>query len=217
MIKQVRQFVAWFVPKISWISWNSFRSLFNHGIYFNLNEDDWEYLRKTLGKDYYIILTRNTSHLSTYFVSLGNFIATGKFGFWGHALMNMEGNPPVTDIGFKLMESTGVGVHYSTFQEVFKCDAVALLKPKGLTKTEWTAIMDRLLLQDGKKYDNLFDLSDDAQVSCVELVRAALQALPNYATMFAQLEKMIAENGNNLTPEMFYSCPDFEIVWEVRR
>jgi hypothetical protein len=217
MLYFFRRVASWFVPKISWISWNALRALFNGGVYFSLTEEDWEYLRNALADDYYIILTRNSAHLSTYLVSIGNVFATGKWGFWGHALMNLENESPITDLGFKLMESTSVGVHYSSFQEVFRCDAVCLLKPKGLTKTEWTAIMDGLLLQNGKKYDNLFDLSDESQVSCVEMVREALQALPNYYEMFPNLEEMIVKNGNNLTPEMFYTCPDFEIVWEVRR
>jgi hypothetical protein len=213
----LRKFGAWFVPKISWITWNRLRALTNDGVYWSLEERDWEDLRIALGKDYYIILTRNEAHLSTYLVSLGNVFATGKFGFWSHALMNCEGDDPISDLGYRLMEATGVGVHYSSFQEVFRCDSVALLQPAGLTTMEWTAVMDRLLMQEGKQYDNLFDLANDSQVSCVELVRTALQALPNYSIMFASLEKMIAENGNNLTPEMLYTCPDFKIMWEIRR
>jgi hypothetical protein len=175
-------------------------------------------IHELLRNNYYVILTRNNSHLSTYFVAIGNKLATGKWGFWGHALMNMENdNDPNRDSGFKLMESTGVGVHYSSFYEVFQCDSVALLKPKNVTHEEWLEIMEKLLLQDGKKYDNLFDLVSDKEVSCVELVRTALQALPDYNEKFANLEAIIAKDGNNLTPDMFYNCPDFECVYEVVR
>lgn len=210
-----RKLGAWFLPKISWVTWNGAKAFINNGIFFSLTEDDWNYLEKTLAKNYYIILTRNSTHLSTYLVSLGNRITTGKWGYWGHALMNVEGDDPTIE-EFKLVEATGEGVHFSTFMQVFMCDSVALLKPKGITHDEWLHVMDKLLQQPGKKYDNLFDLANDQELSCVELVRTALQALPNYNTLFANLEEMIAESGNNLTPEMFYTCPDFDIVYEVR-
>jgi hypothetical protein len=204
------------IPLISWIKWDPIKALFNDGKYWTLDDSDWAYLQYALSEQYYVILTRNDTHLSTYLVELGNLITTGKFGHWSHALMNLEGDDPKTKADFKLMEATGPGVHYSTFEEVFRCDSVALLKPAALTHAEWTEIMDRLLDQEGKEYDNLFDLANDSKLSCVELVRVALMALPDYAVKFAHLEKMIAEYGN-LTPEMFYECPDFEVVWEVRR
>lgn len=216
MQKTLRKFGAWFVPKISWITWDSLRSLFNNGVYYSLTEEDWEFLRKALRKDYYIILTRNDSHLSTYLVMLGNLITSGKFGHYAHALMNLE-DDPVFDQSYILVEATAKGVHYSTFLEVFRCDSVALLKPKNLTIDEYTAVLDKAMAQIGLPYDNLFDLKSHAEVSCVELVRVALQELPNYSTMFSNLERMIVENDGNLTPEMFYNCPDFEVVWEVRR
>ena len=216
MANILRKFGGWFVPKISWITWNGLRALFNGGVFYRLNEEDWEFLRTALAKDHYIILTRNDSHFSTYLVSLGNVITTGKFSHWGHALMNTEGDNTIGNIGFKLMEATSSGVHCSTFQEVFRCDSVALLKPKNMTIEDWTAVFEKLLKQDGKKYDDLFDLADDQQLSCVELVRTALQSLPDYSIMFANLEEMIVKYGN-LTPEMYYTCTDFEVVWERRR
>lgn len=212
----LRKIIASIIPKISWITWNGPRALINGGVFFELKESDWNYLENSLAKNYYIILTRNASHLSTYLVSLGNYVATGKFGYWGHALMNLEGDNPTIDHGFKLMEATRTGVHYSSFMEVFMCDSYALLKPKDVHPDDWTIIMDKLLQQPGKKYDDLFDLANDKQLSCVELVRLGLQSLPDYSIRFANLEKMIKENGNNLTPEMFYDCPDFEIVKEVK-
>ena len=39
---------------------------------------------------------------------------------------------------------------------------------------------------------------------------------PDYYTNFANFEKLIAER-KNLTPQMFYECPDFEVVFEIRR
>lgn len=197
------------------ISWNPIRALFNRGLFFSLKEEDWDKLHELLGKNYYIILTRSSSHLSTYLVSIGTRINDGRWGHWGHALMNMEGDDPTKD-DFKMMEATGKGVHFSTFWEVFTCDSVALLKPKNLTAEEWTAVMETLLKQQGKKYDTLCDLANDEQLNCVEMCRLALSASPNYKKSFANFEEMIVKN-KNLTPESFYHCPDFEVVWEVRR
>jgi hypothetical protein len=75
--------------------------------------------------------------------------------------------------------------------------------------------MDNLMTHNGKKYDTLYKLADATEMSCVELVRTALMTLPNYHTRFAQFEKMIAR-ANNLDPHMFYTCGDFEVVYEVR-
>jgi hypothetical protein len=41
-------------------------------------------------------------------------------------------------------------------------------------------------------------------------------AEPDYQENFANFEKMIKER-KNLTPQMFYDCPDFEVVYEVRK
>jgi len=216
--KILRNIVAWTVPKISWISWNSLKALFNGGVFFELQEKDWNKIESYLAKSHYIILTRNSSHLSTYFVALGHLLARGKWGFWGHALMNVEeDDDPNIDTGYRLVEATGKGVHYSSFYEVFTCDAVVLLKPKGVTDKEWFNVMQAAKKELGKPYDNLMDLLSDDNVNCVELIRIGLKALPNYEQRFANLEKIIAEEGLNLTPDMLYNCSDFEIVLEIRR
>lgn len=216
--KTLRSVVAWAVPKVSWISWNSLKALFNGGVFFDLQEKDWDNIQKFIATNHYIILTRNSSHLSTYFVAFGNLFARGQWGFWGHALMNVEeDDDPNIDTGYRLVEATGTGVHYSSFFEVFSCDAVALLKPKDVTDKEWFGIMQAAKKEIGKPYDNLMDLMSDNNVNCVELVRIGLKALPNYEKRFANLEKMIAEEGLNLTPDMLYNCSDFETVLEIRR
>jgi len=43
-----------------------------------------------------------------------------------------------------------------------------------------------------------------------------MRAMPNYATNFANFERMV-QRKENITPQSFYDCPDFEVVWEVRR
>ena len=70
--------------------------------------------------------------------------------------------------------------------------------------------------KNGLPYDDLFCLVDRSEVSCVEMCRIALQAEPNYAENFAELEKAIAKY-KNLTPQMYRDCSDFEVVYEAKR
>lgn len=180
-----------------------------------MTEEDKQFLRETLAKNYFVILTQNKNHFSAYLVSLGNFFLTGKFSFWSHALMNLE-DEVQADSDFRLVEAVSDGVKFSSFDEVFKCNAVALLKPKSLSLAEWTGVLDTAALQYvGRKYDNLFDLADDNKLSCVELVRNILRGLPNYSENFKNFEALIAKR-KNLTPTMFYECEDFEVVYEKR-
>lgn len=180
-----------------------------------VTSDEQQQIRISLKSDYYIILTRNNSHLSTYAIAISNFFLTGKWGYWGHALMNFEDTVD-TDSDFKLIQSIGTGVNYSTFSEVFTTNSVVLLKPKNMLIEEWTLILDKAKTDIGKPYDTLFDLSQDKALSCVELVRNALMADPDYATNFANFEAMV-QKYNRITPDMFYGCPDFSVVYEIRR
>lgn len=179
--------------------------------------DEFDIIRKKLKKDYYIILTRHHGHLSSYAIAIAHWVLTrGKKGYYGHALMNLEYTVK-TDADYRFIEATGKGVHYSNFNDAFdsQTGSVALLKPKSMTLAKWTKVMDKARTELGKPYDTLFDLSNDKALSCVELVRAALQAEPNYAEDFANFEAMIAKY-DNLDPHMFYECSDFEIAWETR-
>ena len=171
-------------------------------------------IRQKLTNDYYIILTRNNNHLSTYFINLGDFLIGNGWSYWGHALLNMEG-VVTSDGDFELVESTAVGVHIDTFANVFDVNSVALLKPKNMPIADWNLVFAKAITELGKPYDELFNLNQDTNFSCVELVRAALQADPDYATNFANFEALVQKFGR-ITPQMFYQCPDFEIVYEVR-
>lgn len=182
-----------------------------------LTLEEFDIIRKKLKKDYYIILTRHDGHLSTYAISFAHWVLTfGKKGYYGHSLMNLE-DTVNTDADYRFIEATGRGVHYSDFNDAFdsQTGSVALLKPKCMTLAKWTKAMDKAKTELGKPYDTLFDLSNDQSLSCVELVRSALQGLPNYETDFANFEAMI-KKYKNLDPQMFYECEDFEIVWESR-
>lgn len=199
------------------IHWNGLRALFNGGKYYSLQEGDHACLRALLSRSYYIILTQRKSHLTTPLIGILSLIKTGKWPSYTHVLMNAD-SVDKTDgwESFKLMEATNSGVHWSTFMQVFDCDSVCLLRPRSMTRDEWNTALDALLLEEGKKYDDLFDLADDTRSSCVEMVRNALKGNPNYAEDFAEFEKIIAKTGN-LTPQMFRDCRDFEVAYEVQR
>jgi hypothetical protein len=117
---------------------------------------------------------------------------------------------------FRLIEATGVkGVSYSTFMEVFDVDSVALMRPRDFTATEWTAALTALKDDLGKPYDSLFDLLDDKEMSCVELVRNALmRADDNYHDNFANLDTMISRY-DDLVPQMFRDDDESDFVIEL--
>ncbi len=217
LIKILQDIFSWISLNVfSPITFNSIKALFNGGVYWDLKEEDQDYLRKILAPHYFIILNYRKTHLTTYLISLACLIKSGKLPQYTHALMNVDDGNIDNDNDFKLVEATGSGVHYSTFMKVFDCDSVCLLRPKGFTNEEWTLTLDTLLQQLGKPYDTLFDLKEDQHLSCIELVRRALQGLPDYDTKFANFEQMI-KKVKNLTPQMLRDCPDFEVVWEVKR
>jgi hypothetical protein len=211
MMAFLRKYFSWainpLVVLIGKINWKQ-----THGI----TEDDKAKVMSLLVDDYYIILTRHANHLSTYMIGLSDLCLRGKMGFYGHALMNLEDTvDTVSD--FRLLQATGVGTGWGTFEEVFgDADAVCLLKPKLMSIDEWTATLDTVKEDLGKPYDTLFDLTQDKKLSCVELVRDVLQASPNYATDCAQFEAM-CQGLHALTPQMFRDCLDFEVVLEIKR
>lgn len=181
-----------------------------------MTDSEFDIVKDKLKDNYYVILTRHNGHLSSYAISIAHFFLSGRFGYYGHALMNLE-NEVNSDDDYRFIEATGTGVHYSGFGEIFdqQCSAVALLKPKALTLREWTDVMDYAKTQLGKPYDTLFNIADSSALSCVELVRVALQIMPTYETDFADFEARIAK-GKNFDPETFRECTDFEIVYETR-
>ena len=182
-----------------------------------LTQQDLDAVKEHLIANNLIILTFASNRLSAWFVLIGNFITTGKLGTYAHCLFNAEGDVLTAD-GFKLIEATpseGVGV--DSFSVVFATvNKVALLKPKSMSLEQWQAVIKKALSDQGKSYDTLFDFSQDQKLSCIELVRNALQAEPNYATDFANFEALLAQYGE-LTPNMIRDCPDFEVIFEVAR
>ena len=181
-----------------------------------ITPEDKAEIMAMLKDNYYIILTRRRNHLSTQAIAFTNFLLTGKWGYYSHVLMNLEDEVP-TVRDFRLMEATSAGVHYSDFDTVFgSADGVCLMKPTTMAIEKWTSVLDYAKTCLGKPYDTLYDLANDNALSCVELVRTALMAEPDYEKNFANFEAMI-KRRKNLTPHMFYDCPDFEVVYEIRR
>lgn len=212
-------FIQWvLLVVVAPIRWTYFVGLFHNGKYWSLKEEDCNYLRSVLKPNYFIILTYRKTHLTSYLTAIATLITQGKLSKWSHAFINVDAGESDKngDFEYVFLESTAIGVHYVTFPFAFDCDAVALVLPKGFTAAEWTTVIDKCVAQNGKPYDALFQYNQDKAFSCVELVREGLMGLPDYQIRFANFEAMIAKTGY-LTPQMFADCPDFEIVWQVRR
>ncbi len=209
MFKRITEAVVELIGKVHWKTKR------------RLPQEDLDFIRSQLKDNYLVICTYRSNHLSSFFIGLGDFLLTGKWGKWSHVLINLE-DEVKTDADFRLMsardmvESVGTGSRVPTFEQVFDdIQGVAFLKPKSMTLEEWKTVLDAAKGELGKPYDTLFDIADSSRVSCVELVRNVLKGQPNYAQDFANFEAMIARK-KNLTPSMFYNCPDFEVIYEKR-
>ena len=172
-------------------------------------------IQNMLEQNDYIILTMRRNHLSTLLINLCDFLLKGQWGFYAHALMNTQKDMENQDSRY-LIEATGEGVKRSKFAEVFDCHAVAILRPKHRDINQWNLVVEKALSAIGKPYNSLFTLQTEEAVTCASLVRSALMASPNYYRDFPHFEAMVKKYGK-LTPQMFYDCTDFEIVYEVRR
>jgi hypothetical protein len=179
----------------------------------DLTDSERDAVAKKLASGYYIILTGSSHHLSSVIVSFLSWIKTGKWAKYSHVLMNCDNieNADQRD-QFKFVEATAKGVAYATFDEVFACDRACLLTPKTVSNEEWTRIIDALLTELGRPYDDLFDLADASHLSCVEVVLDALKAA-DYADDFKNLAELIKKEGN-LVPEMYRDCSDFTVDLE---
>lgn len=200
------------------IKWPGLRALFNKGLYYDLTEADHDHIRKLMTERYLVVLTRRKCHLTTYLIDIASWYVSKKSAHYAHALMNVEGDKALDgNIGHILIESTGTGVHFSTFMEVFDVDSVALLAPRGVSVDEWNTAMEYAKKQLGKGYDDFFDLSQNETLSCVELIYWALKQLPEYEQRFPNLNALLQKPNSRLTPQMLYDTGDFDIVFEVRR
>jgi len=180
---------------------------------FRLTEDDHLTILKHLTNSNYIILTKRRGYLSNPMICFANFVLTFKWGYWTHALMNIEGDSPCPE----LVEAIGAGVKKSSFYEVFNCDSVCILKPripKG-ADLSWEQINEAAYSMMGKEYDTLGDLMDDNKLNCVEYVMKCLKIVPSGDILFHGLYAFVNMH-KNLTPDMFLYCGSFEVVHCVR-
>lgn len=204
----LRKYFSWLVYPIMWlishITWTNPRTL---------SDAQKKQIMDLLKSGYYIIYTHNRNHLSTYFINFSDWALTKKWGFWDHVLMNFDG----TTNGFDLIQSVGdTGVAEASFDDVFgDVDAVCLMQAACLTPDDWNQMLTEAKLDLGKAYDVLFDASQNAKLSCIELVRDCLKKSPTYATDFAQFEADVTKYGE-LTPQMLYDNQEFTNVLEIR-
>lgn len=197
---------------LAWVNWKWLRKLIT-GKSNALNRMDQLKVRNKLYDGYYIILTVDRNHLSSWSVRIANLFLTGKWSDYSHALVNVE---PDDSREFRFVEAINKGVVVSDFDEVLACDAICILKPKYYTLEEFNEAVGSIYVEIGKKYDKRFKHNDPNERSCVEVARARLQALPEYETRMRVFEHMI-KTEKTLTPQMIRDCPDFEVVLEIKR
>ena len=201
-----------FMDMLAFIHWRPLRRLiFGKG--FRLSAGDHRAIKRILSTGYYIILTEDRTHLSSWAVKLATFALTKKPCRYTHALVNVE---PDKATEFKFVEALNKGVKQSSFNEVFECDSVCILKPKRFTIDEIDEAIGASLRYIGLKYDKKFRYNDAKELSCVEVARNCLKMLPEYSEKMRIFEYMI-QTKKNLVPQMLRDCPDFEVVREFKR
>lgn len=222
MFRKLIDFVS--LKLISPFNWSRIKFLIT-GREFNLFPEDREYARRLMQLNDYLWVSRRRTHLTSYLISTADFLlalslwARAKFkgkrprwGYWTHAFLS--------DKNCKIFEAVAKGVQEAYFDDVFDCDSVACLVPAFISPEEWRdvsgAVIEVARKQLGKKYDTIFNIADDSEVSCIELVRVALKTLPQYAERFKDFEQLI-QQYKNVTPQMLYESKSFAVVWEVRR
>lgn len=221
-MKKIISFIS--LKIISPCNWGRIKFLIT-GREYNLSSYDRDYARRLIDVGVWIWISRRRTHLSSYLISFADWFLhlkvwaknkfkgpRPKFGYWTHAFIN--------DIDGTIIEAIGKGVTDSYFDDVFNCDSIACLAPTFISKEDWKVVSEMVLKkakeQLGKSYDTIFNLADDSQVSCIELVRVSLMSLPDYEQKFADFEHLIL-TYKNLTPQMIYDSKSFTALWEVRR
>ncbi len=224
MIKRLIEFISFKI--FSPFKWDRIKFLFT-GREYDITPLQRDAIRATSGIGIFIWLTRRDSHLSTYLISISDYALSllsyvkrgfkgqkPKWGFYAHAFTNIDSD--------SYIEAISAGVLESKFDEVFNVDAVACLVPSKLEHDEWinysSKFVETVTSKKGSKYDALFNIKDETEVSCIELIRLSLvHALgeDEYKLRFKEFEDLISERGN-LTPDMLRECGDFRIVFEYR-
>ncbi len=225
MFRKILDFIS--LKIIGPINFNRLVFLFE-GKYYNLTSEDRDKCKDLMESARYIWLSRRKTHLTTYLISLADFAlgiiqwikrkqAFPKLNFskYTHAFFNIDDD--------LLLEAIGKGVIESYFDDVFDCDWICAAKISGLHDHEWEAISIRMasngLKQLGKKYDTIFNLDSDNELSCIELIRVMIvEAIGNdrYAETMMDFQSLIQKSGN-LTPQMLRDSNSFEVILEIKR
>lgn len=206
----------WFMLKvISPIGLDWLRFYFT-GRRYNLSMKDHFYAFQLLKDHNYIILNRRNLHLSTYLISLGSFLLSGRFSYYSHIFLNIEDEDAINYQDLMFLEAVSKGVKVSHFLETFNCDSVCFLKPRHATQEDWLLALQEAKRNVGKKYDTTFNMHDASKMSCAEFVFDAIKEIPDYMNKFPVTVSRITKE-KQIHPEFFYNNSDFEIVWEIRR
>lgn len=212
---------------ISPCSWTRIKFLLT-GREYDLTSRDREMLRDYCHLGVYIWVTRRETHLTTYLITISDYLLElmayyrngrvgrkPRLGYYSHAFLNADKNT--------FVEAIAKGVIQSLFDDVFNVDAVAALAPSGLSVIEWGMYSKKFVEvakgKIGSRYDTVFNLKDETELSCIELIRMSLRHCmtdADYKLRFKRFEDLITER-KNLTPDMIRNCPDFEVVLEMRR
>lgn len=212
----------WFVNQfIGRIEWSSLKYFFT-GRYYNLTSDDVRSALAKLSTGRYIILIRRNTHFTTYLIGTAHLLATliwptkyrkAHMGFWSHACLHLE-DESLREIDLQIIEAVGQGVKISEFWDVLNCDSICLLKPKNYSEDEFEKVIAWARTLIGRPYDNVFNIKDDKEISCVEAAYSSLLAADPKG--LPSLSEWV-DRVNNLTPDMIYECGDFDVELEIRR
>jgi hypothetical protein len=208
-------FLAWLIGRINF---DSIRYLIT-GQSYNLNYKDITDALKLMKTGRYVGLVTRKSHLSTWVICLGHYIACwmhGKkpnIGKYGHCFLHLEDD--LTDNeGFQIVEAVEKGCKISEFWDVLLVDSICLLRPKNYSDDQLEEMINISKKYVGLPYDKKSNMHDHSSVNCVEGQYAALMSidmngLPNL-NAWLKSTKLI-------TPDMIRDCGDYEIVYETRR
>jgi hypothetical protein len=210
ILKVVTNFLKYFVSPVHW----DYLIFLFKGKRPGITDNDKDFIYKSLKAQSFIILTRRSTHLTTYLITLGHRILTGHKGYWSHACMNVEGDEVESPREIVILESTGKGVTESGFDEVFDCTSCSLLLPRYVSTRVWENAVAKAKKYVGFEYDSFGDLNSDVTINCVELILLAVKTIPDYEKSFSGLLAYV-KKYKTLTPDMLEDCGSFTNFFEV--
>lgn len=189
------------------------------GVNNKLTLEDRVEAYRILRKNCCIVLTYEKAKLSTWLINLSSALLRKKEGPEYGPFTHVAGNVPPAlvnaDFDTIFVESTSKGVHLSDIFEVSYVNAMAILYPKNCSAQLWQYACIEAVRNLGKKYDTLFNPSDEF-FSCAELWVDAIKSIPNWEKLFPGIEALV-QSKKNIVPMDFILCDDFYVVFNVRR